>query len=83
MKYTIKAWLPVLPFFVAVDENGRMGLLSEFGFVPKGGDWFIASAVTKHGYIPLDEERKVDGNDTQALLKLAKRLEKTTLPRRQ
>lgn len=74
-KYIVKAWLPSTPFFVAVDPTGQMGMLSEFGFVPRG-DWFLASAVAKYHYRPV-QDMEVLG-DEQSLTKLARKLEKLT-----
>lgn len=47
--YTVLAWLDDTDCFVATDENHETGLLDRTGFTVMGS-WFLASALTKHGY---------------------------------
>lgn len=71
--YTIKAWLPGLPYFVA-EKGEEIGLLTPEGFFPRK-HWFLGSAVAKHGYRLLREPREVVG-DKASVEKLQDQLER-------
>mgnify|MGYP000981719275 FL=1 len=73
-KYIVKAWLPGLPYFIATDAAGTTGLLTEEGF-SRRPEHFLRSAVTKGGYVPLENEPEIAG-DEASVKKLEEQLKR-------
>lgn len=61
--YTVKAWLPGSEMFVAVNDEGKVGLLTVRGFRARG-DWFLDSCVAKAGYMLVEDEQVQGGEES-------------------